>query len=156
MHIYIYAYTYTHNIVCLPAPCHTPAILGNPILYTATTQSGWRVEATCLNSRTVAVSEMASRRWWCTYRISLPMYTSPRVHPALHSTVMDDWWEQTHGLVCLPYMFIKHPVIYIYIYIYTHMSKNIYKNKKKYIYIYIYIYPIYRNNLFVQLSHNPN
>ena len=30
-----------------------------------TTQRGWCIEAICFNSSTIAVSEMASRRWWC-------------------------------------------------------------------------------------------
>ena len=43
-------------------------IIGKPTLCTTTTtttQRGWCIEAFCLNSSTVAVSEIASRRWWC-------------------------------------------------------------------------------------------
>ena len=38
--------------------------LGRLVLYT-TTQWGCCIEGACLNSGTFAVSEIASRRWWC-------------------------------------------------------------------------------------------
>ena len=70
----------------------------------------------CLNYRTVAVSEMASRRWWCT-----KLYSQYQI-------------LRQHGRT-------KYN-IYIYIYIYTHRHTYTYT----YMYTYTYTYTFSNNN----------
>ena len=114
--IYIHTYVYTHitqsyNTIYCDMPLYHYTHISDAVLYTTTTQMGAVYRGVCLNSSAVAVSETASRRWWCIESLFPILY---RERLTLYILV---WYNVIWGniIVC-------NVIWYLALYIQTHYA----------------------------------
>ena len=96
----------------------------------------------CLNSGTVAVSKVTSRRWWCIESLFPYIHDTARQNLDVClcrayriTSFISEHFSLSLSLYIYIHMCVFYIYIYIYIYIHTHIHICII-----YIYMYIYIY----------------